>query len=147
MNVTPVSTFLENYSAAIKLCHGSVMIVASFLVDLFMREPSYLKFRPSMVAAVALYVALKFDLKHFDTNMYSYNINQLSCVMNTEEFGREESQECKVLIQQCLLEEMKKPTRALMLKYGNTRAQIYKFKPVMPPPAQGTSGSQQNQGE
>lgn len=96
--MTPVSTFLENYSAAIKLYHGNVMIVASFLIDLFMRDQNFLKFRPSMVAAVALYVALKFELKHSNYEMYNYNINQLSCVMNTEEFNREESQECKVFM-------------------------------------------------
>ena len=49
---------------------SSVLVLATFLIDVFLLNPAFLMFPTSMMAANALYIALK--LEHFYTRNEFY---------------------------------------------------------------------------
>jgi hypothetical protein len=130
LNATPVSTFMENYAAAIKLMHPTVHIVASFCVDLALRQPFFIEHKPSMIAAVALWMALDLEVKHVDPFIYEHNVKSLKNVMLVEEMDPAKFHECQLQMQEHLLCEMRKPSKSLLIKYGNTEARIYQYEVV-----------------
>ena len=115
LNVSPVTSFLENYQAAIGLQHYSVMVVASFLVDVFIRDTKSLHFPASMVAAIALYVALKLEIKPVDRTMFEIGTAALGNVMKKAKFDNIELMKCKLLMQLRFLRRAQVPLLAQAL--------------------------------
>lgn len=61
VNLPPATTFLENYSRAIQVCDPRVLIKASFLIDMFNLRTESIRYKPSLIAAISLELALKFE--------------------------------------------------------------------------------------
>lgn len=58
INCTPSQTFLENYSRAIHVSTPSVLIYASYLLDVALIKTEFLHFKTSHITICALAIAL-----------------------------------------------------------------------------------------
>lgn len=131
INVTPLATFLENFATMLKLTDQAktVKIVASFLGDMFLREPEFLDFPTSLVSVVCLHLALKMEVAPRNPFAYNYHKKLLQGVLKNENFSLQETKACKFKVMKCLLRQIENPAQCLLFKYGRTMAHIFKIMP------------------
>ena len=108
-----------------------MLIFASFLIDLFLMKGEYIRYRPSMVAAISLELSLRFYSQKPAQGSFEREIHELRMVMRSQRFSPGDVDVCRTLIQRYLMWELAVPNKYLKKKYLRSVANIYLIEPII----------------
>ena len=123
INCTPSQTFLEHYSRRFNVTNPSVLIYASFLLDLALLKDEFLQFKTSDITVCALIIAMNRESsltgRSFDAELHRLHRNR-----GFENFDDETYKKCLSCFSHCSdpnrLDSESKLVNSLVLKYAHT---------------------------